>query len=303
MGEYSKKIGDIGENIVKNFLELIGWDNIQRNFDIPSIDPEKHKKTTHGIDGYFHYRSPMITNTLENILISSKYSVNPYPNSPVTKFKEYYTDLGIAVESFKKSELRVSTMNSYNKIESVFDRGVIFWLNNDLNADKQLTFKLAKIEVPQNISHDGIILVDNNRAEFIYDSLMYLKLKYPNWEFQFVYFSTGFNNDDTTATSGRILPVQFITTSILPLKVCDPQTGEVTFILSTIENFNQMELIKIMGLAKNIGRNFQNKTVIAFPDYSEIEHAQQVTSIKQTFEEDSFTKNLTIVNFNSSFRN
>jgi hypothetical protein len=126
MGEFSKRIGEIGEEIVIDFLNLIGWTNPQRNFDIPSINPDKHNKKNHGIDGYFHYISPMITNTIENIIISSKYSKDPYPNNPITKFKDYYWDLAIAIESFKKSELRSSTLNGHNRIESAFDRGIIF---------------------------------------------------------------------------------------------------------------------------------------------------------------------------------
>jgi hypothetical protein len=44
MGEFSKRIGENGEEIVIKFLTLIGWHDPVRNFDIPSIDPEKHGK-------------------------------------------------------------------------------------------------------------------------------------------------------------------------------------------------------------------------------------------------------------------
>ena len=111
MGEFSKRIGEIGEEIVVEFLALIGWQKPVRNFDIPSIDPERHEKKTNGIDGYFHYKSPMIARTLENILISVKYSNDKYPNAPIEKFKEHYKDLAMAIESFKKSDLRATTIN------------------------------------------------------------------------------------------------------------------------------------------------------------------------------------------------
>ena len=303
MGEYSKRIGEIGEEIVINFLEIIGWNDVQRNFDIPSIDPEKHKKNTHGIDGYFSYRSPMIVNTLENVLISCKYSNSTYPNSPSSKFKEHYNDLGIAIESFKKSELRASTNNTYNRIESVFDRGVLFWINSDSKSQEDLFYKLSRVELPDNITHDGIILIDNKRMEFIYDSLTYIKLNYTNDDIQFVYFQTGFNNDDTSARSGKILPIQLINSSIIPIKVQNSKTGDITFVLSTLENFEKEELIKLMGLAKNISSSFQSKTIIAFPDYSELQHSQIVNNAKQIFEDASYTRNLSVVNFNSSFRN
>jgi len=123
MGEFSKRIGDVGEDIAVDFLALVGWHQPVRNFDIPSIDPEKHEKDSHGIDGYFHYKSPMISRTLENILISVKYSKDKYPNTPVEKFKSYYRDLGMAIESFKKSEMRAKTINNRSDFETTFDRG------------------------------------------------------------------------------------------------------------------------------------------------------------------------------------
>jgi len=67
MGEYSKLVGDIGEKVVADFLKIIGWNDPQRNFDLSSIDTE-HRKYSNGLDGYFHYLSPMISNTIENIL-------------------------------------------------------------------------------------------------------------------------------------------------------------------------------------------------------------------------------------------
>src|SRR5687768_9672611 len=104
MGEYSKRVGDTGEKVVTDFLKLIGWSDPQRNYDVTSIDTE-HRKYTNGLDGYYHYVSPMISNTVENILYSCKYSTDPYPASQLIKlFKEHYTDLAKTIESFRKSE-------------------------------------------------------------------------------------------------------------------------------------------------------------------------------------------------------
>ena len=170
MGEFSKRIGEIGEEIVIEFLALIGWHDPNRNFDIPSIDPEKHGKKSHGIDAYFHYRSPVISRTLENILISVKYSKDKYPNAPVEKFKEHYKDLGMAIESFKKSELRSKTINNCSDFEFVFDRGIIFWLNN-VDDSQELLHKLYKLEAPKDFNHDGIFLIDNKKIEFFFNAL------------------------------------------------------------------------------------------------------------------------------------
>ena len=71
MGENSKRIGETGEEVVANFLKLIGWNDPQRNIDITSMDTE-HRKYSNGLDGYFHYASPMISNTVENIIFCQR---------------------------------------------------------------------------------------------------------------------------------------------------------------------------------------------------------------------------------------
>ncbi len=302
MGEFSKRIGEIGEDIVVEFLALIGWHQPVRNFDITSVDPEKHGKNSHGIDAYIHYQSPMISRTLENILISVKYSKDKYPNAPVEKFKEHYKDLGMAIESFKKSEIRAKTIKSRSDFETTFDRGIIFWLNNIDDDSQDILQKLLKLEAPKDFNHDGIFLVDNKKIEFFFKTIEFVKRKYPNKPIQFTYFNTGLNSDNDTPKNGSIMPVQYLASNILPIRVqTDPEKN--TLILCSRENFEEEELIKLIGLAKNITANYQSNTIIAFPDYSRLLHEQLVDSAKLIFEESSFTNSLSVENFNANFRN
>lgn len=302
MGEFSKRIGDIGEEIVLEFLALIGWHNPLKNFDLPSTDPEKHGKKTHGIDAYFNYKSPVISRTLENILISVKYSKDKYPNAPVEKFKEYYRDLGMAIESFKKSEMRTQAINNRSDFETTFDRGIIFWLNN-VDDDKQdLLQKLSKLEAPKDFNHDGIFLVDNNKIEFFFNAIEFVKKRFNNIPIEFTYFNTGLNSDNDTPKNGNIMPIQYLASNILPMRV-QTDKDKNTLILCSRENFEEEELIKLIGLAKNITANYQSNTIIAFPDYNRLNHQQLVEKVTLIFEEASFTNSLSIENFNSNFRN
>lgn len=302
MGEFSKRIGEIGEEIVIEFLALIGWHQPVRNFDIPSIDTEKHGKHTHGIDAYINYKSPMISRTLENILISIKYSKDKYPNAPVEKFKDHYRDLGMAIESFKKSDLRAKTINSRSDFEATFDRGIIFWLNNDENDTQDLLQKLSKLEAPKDFNHDGIFLVDNNKIEFFFNAIEYVKRKYPNKEIEFTYFNTGLNSDNESPKNGSIMPIQYLASNILPIRV-QTDVDKNTLILCSRECFEEEELIKLIGLAKNITANYQSNTIIAFPDYNKLKHEQLVDGAKQIVEESFFTNTLSVENFNTNFRN
>lgn len=185
MGEESKRIGDIGEQTVANFLKLIGWEQTLRNFDIDCTNPGKHQHSTHGIDGYFHYASPVIANTLENILISIKNSNRPYNSTLVSDFKKDYNALTSAIECFKKSMIRNETNNSYSKINTVFDRGLLFKLNYREDINYNMIRRLCSIDVPNINIHDGIILIDNDRIDFIHNAISFVNNMYPNDDKQF----------------------------------------------------------------------------------------------------------------------
>lgn len=87
MGEWSKKIGEHGENIVEKFLSIIGWLEPVKGITMPcSMLNGEHKNDkgesvkTHGIDFMYSYINPLIDGQLNNVIISSKYSMEKYPN-------------------------------------------------------------------------------------------------------------------------------------------------------------------------------------------------------------------------------
>ncbi|EID1046559.1 hypothetical protein LA531_002765, partial [Salmonella enterica] len=137
MGEFSKLVGDVGENIVTNFLDLFGWENHVTNKYV-KCHTQKHQKETHGIDALFAYHSPLESKTIENVIVSSKYSSNPYSSVPST-FKAHFEDIALAIECYNKSTLkkeineRLSTNGSCRKVET----GVLFYINNDETPEKQ----------------------------------------------------------------------------------------------------------------------------------------------------------------------
>ena len=52
-----------------------------------------------------------------------------------------------------------------------------------------------------------------------------------------------------------------------------------------------------MGLAKDITTELVSQITIAFPDYEKIKHEEMVTSAKQKFQSNEFTKNVKVINF------
>jgi len=304
-GEKSKRIGEIGESTAFDFLNLIGWSNVIKNFDIDCVNKEKHnsKMGTHGIDGYFHYESPMISNTLENILISVKFSSKEYENSIVLPFKKDFKALTSAIECFKNSSIRNQTNNSYSNIDAVFDRGVLFKINNVDDSESNIINKLINIEVPTDNKHDGVILIDNHRINFLSNCISYVKTRYDkdDDEVRFFYFNTGLNNNNESIRKGTILPYQYLSSDIIPFRV--QNKNEVIFILCYKGAFSEEGFLKLVGIAKNSGSNLQSKIIIAFPDYNELSHELAVANVKQSFkEEKNFADTIEVISYNRTFR-
>ncbi|MFR9591806.1 MAG: hypothetical protein SNG27_05345 [Rikenellaceae bacterium] len=301
-GELSKRIGEIGEDTVSIFLKLIGWGSPIKNFDLPCTNSQKHQCKTHGVDGYFHYKSPLIANTLENILISVKYSSKNYGGNIISDFKNNYNDITSAIECFKLSEIRNDTNNSYSDIQSVFDRGLIFKINNSDDLDANIIERLSNIEVPYNNTHDGVVLIDNSRINYLYNAISFVKQEYCDSEVQFVYFNTGLNSNDQSVKSGSVLPFQYLASDIIPFRI-QSTCGKITLLICTRDKFSEEELLKLLGLAKNSGLNLQQDTVIAFPDYNQLNHEHSVAKVIQMFKDDAnFTLGISIKTFNRTFR-
>ena len=84
----------------------------------------KGKRDTHGMDYLYSYRSPLESNSACNILISVKNTDDPYPNNPVTKFKEHITDLAQTIECFNGSPTKSAQLKKFKHYKKTSDIGV-----------------------------------------------------------------------------------------------------------------------------------------------------------------------------------
>lgn len=307
MGEWSKKIGEVGEEIVGEFFGLIGWQDSRKNLTLPCLKPEKHgagekSKQTHGIDYLFSYESQLEDRTLNHLVVSVKYSSKPYPASPSAKFKDHFFDLTKTLECFKNSEIRSSSNNQFTGIDNARNVGVLFWLSNDTNSDGDVIKKVAGARGLDDYSYESLYLIDNHRFSFIYDSIKFLRLKYPSCDIDFFYPSTGRNfNISNRDTSGKILPVEFVNSSLLPFKIIN-EKGDKIFSISVIDSFNMDHLKRVIGLAQEMTSDLANSTVIMFPDYDRLKHENDVYEAKQGFKNKTFTNTVTVTSFRSDFR-
>lgn len=306
MGEWAKKIGEHGEGVVAELLEMIGWADAQTNLELPCVQGHKHGSTdrerrTHGIDKFFSYQSRLVDRTLDHLVISVKYSAAPYPSSPNSKFKEHFIDLAMTLECFRRSSLRNAAGKSFSGVENARNIGVLFWLTND-RSNLDVLPKVATARKLDDYAYETIFVVDDFRAAFLFDSIQYVRTKHAADRVEFLYQSTGRNiNPATRENAGVVLPAEFVNSPILPIRVIKADGGKI-LVLCCIEEFHPDRLRRLIGLAQNLTQDFAKEAVILFPHYDQLLHDNQVKEAKAGFDDKGFTESVRVGAFRSDFR-
>jgi hypothetical protein len=312
MGELSKRIGEYGEKVVENFLSAIGWNSLQKGLDIACLQNKKHKTTenprnTHGIDFVYTYKSPLVSGVLNNIVISSKFTTDKYPNNPNTKFKGYFDDLAVAIECFAMSEKRNEIVDGFSNYSKINDIGLLFWLNNSTEKENydDLIEKISNVQIKDDYNINTVYIVDNKRIMFVLDVIKFVKSEFQNFDFSFYYPNTGQNiSPIERENTGTYLPIEYINSSILPIKLQNKDNSKkVYFALFSINSFEKDDFRRIMGIAKDISTNLASKVFICFPDYDEISHENDANQTKQQFIDTNFSNTVFVKNYRNKFPN
>lgn len=305
MGEWSKKVGEYGEGIVEKFLSIVGWSNPSKGLTIScSMSNGEHKNQndcsvkTHGIDFLYSYMNPLVDGQLKNVIISSKYSMLKYPNSPTQQFKWFMTDLVNTIECFDDSNIKAEILEPFS-CSSIDDVGVLFWLNGDDNSNDDLISVVSSTRFDM-LRNATIYIVDNKRICFILEVMKYIKTL-STFSYSFYYPSTGQNiNPQNRANTGSILPVEYFNSSVIPIKLENINNSKETCLfLATIDSFEKDTFMRLMGLAKDLCTNLAGQVIIAFPDYNELVDGTMVSTSKQGFQDADFTKTVRVVNYNN----
>ena len=238
---------------------------------------------------------------LNNVVISSKFKTIKYPNSATAVFKDFMEDLITTLECFDCSELKYSVVSGYT-CSTINDVGVLFWLNNQQDSNDDLISIVSSTRIADTIANKVIYIMDNKRVGFIIEVMKYIKTMNEKFDYFFYYPNTGQNiNPQSRMNVGKTLPVEYLNSSIIPVKLVNKNNErETCLLLATLDHFDEQDLLRLIGLAKDITTDLIGEVIIAFHDYRELEHMQTVTLAKQKFLSPEFTKTVTVVNFNNS---
>lgn len=306
MGELSKNRGDFGEAIVEKILNLIGWNNLLTGRDLECFKQVEHSISTkdrrnHGVDFVYQYDCPLFSDTQMFILTSSKFN-DKYPLNPTPKFKAHLRDIAYALECFKKSSVKSKLKNTAIRYTSK-QSGVIFWLDNTGTYDDVIE-RLTDFNIDDSLEFDTIYLVDNKRAQFLHDTIIFAKQNFIGKAVEFFHPTTGFNNTvKNRISSSDTMPVQYINGSILPLKIIDIKNEDAYLVVNCIDEFEEDVLRKLLSLSQKLTENWVQKIYILFPSFNSDIHSKTVEDIKLELKDKSFARKVIISSYNTTFRN
>lgn len=306
MGERSKKLGDHGEDIVAALMKLIGWKSAAKGTDLTCFKPTIHgskesPRKSHGVDFIFSCTSPLEDQILKHILISSKFQAANYPNSPATKFKDFFSDLSVALECFKRSEIRRKVNSSHQGINSDSISGVLFWISGADSPDANIVEKISTARGLDEYGYGTIYVVDNYRASFLFDSIGYTNNKYGEENVRFIYPPTGKNiNTTSRITGGKTLPPEYLNSGLLPFYASIREQKHL--IICCQDSFDENSLKRLIGFSMSIALEYPNKVVIAFPDYDFVRHEEIVSTTKLTLQDKSFAESIEVTSYIKDFR-
>lgn len=305
MGEVSKKRGEFGEEIVEKLLSMVGWQPM-KGIDIECIRPMDHatstrNRNTHGIDFVYQYESPFFNDMTDFVLVSSKFN-DEYPSNPVIKYKSHLKDLAFAIECFKRSSLKnkLSVFGKTNKYS-----GVIFWLDNGTSKEyDDVIERLADFRVDDDVDFETIYLVDNKRADFLYQTISHANNYFKEGSIEFLIPNTGHNNTiRTRMSSSPILPVQYINSSILPLKVIQKDGSQEILVLNVIDEFEGGHLPHLISLAQKLTEGWSNQVHILYPRFVKDTFGESIEKAKLEFKDQSFVRKIQVGSYMPDFRN
>ncbi|MFR9703356.1 hypothetical protein ACL00O_12770 [Aeromonas sanarellii] len=300
MGEFSKRVGDVGEDIVVDILGLMGWKNVGRNIQLPCCTIS-HEKRTHGIDALYLYESPLESNTVENVIISSKYSSNPY-DAVVSTFKKHFKDIANTIECYSKSSLKAEYNKTYKRSMRKNDTGVLFYFNNDDDPNNQeVISQISNSRIDKELKYKTIHVIDNKRASFLFDALTHMRNNYPE-RVEFYYPSTSLNiSSPDKKYRSSIMPVEFITAPIIPIVISEPDNKQLSLCLLTNDGISDESLKLLIDCAREMSHDLTRNIILIFPHYNILNHKEMIERAKLSLSADEKQLNIEVKSFNTSY--
>lgn len=308
-GEKSKNIGEIGENIAKNFFEKIGWGLPQKGVYFPCYKGKEHKldspkKQQHGVDFIIPYKSALESETINNLIVSVKHSKESgYPKSATELFKSYIKDLSGSMECFKRSPNRRELTSNHSGYKTVNEIPVLFFISSKDLPSSDFVTQLQASRFINEYDLKELYIVDNSRVTFILDAISYLESHHQDYDWYFFHPVTGMNISDTSIHKhSQQMQIEFINSTFIPFLLKKTVNGHETlkFIVVTKDQFSKESFSKWITYCRHHTGDSISDIEISMPDFYPDDHGPDVNKVLSSYETKVDIKSS---NYKPNFRN
>ncbi|PTB87558.1 hypothetical protein C9939_00720 [Pseudidiomarina aestuarii] len=305
MGEASKTSGEIGEKIAAKLLEEIGWKNSIKNISIKCTSSAHRNKNdkqvqTHGDDLVFIYDSPFHDDTTEVVHISVKNSVKEVksPSGIVSDFKKHIKELNDTIECATSNPEINEIIERFEAKRRIRHNGLLVWTHCGQNSlEANIRQHLSKIRIPDEIIHP-IYLIDNERASFLIQTINHAKHKHTECDRKFYYPKIGTAIYDEQDRYGDHLPLELISSDIVPWKITKSNDA-VEISIYANQEFEKETYQKLMFYAYSFSAGISSSISLGTTNYNEAHHKHDADSCKLSFK--GKTEKVIPFSFGSSF--
>lgn len=273
-GEASKRSGELGEELAKEFLRLIGWGNSLSAITIPCALPEKHHTKSHGDDQLFIYNSPFTQDETVVVHVSVKHKSGGYGKGAQglrTELKSHLTELNTIVACAQLSPEVARIIKSSPCNPRKIHRGLLIWVHSDKDTlERDIRQDIGSIQLSQEYT-TPVFLVDSGRASFIYCAISHYQNQHLG-DYHFYYPRLGTSIFADPVRAGKTLPLELIASDVIPIK--GMQNEKPLLYLYVREKFSLSALTKACALSRDFGDAWVQDIHIGFEDYNESIHGQ-----------------------------
>lgn len=287
-GEKSKKSGEIGEAIAKDLITLLGWKLTLGNVSIKCNNPlhvnkKGNQKESHGEDRVYIYHNPFHDGSSEIVHISVKHTLDPYPSDATlkTKLRDYLDELQETIDCAKYSpELKQATL-AHGTRKNKNHSGLLLWLcSADSDKDKDIKPSLVNVRLDYNIQYP-VYLIDNARALFISSIIKNAQERFKSEAIEFFYPPIGTTITAAEPRSGAFLPLELISSDIVPILRKDDEQVELIFYAN--QTFTIDSYTKLISYALQFSNGLVSNIRIGMPNYSPSYHENDAETARMKF--------------------
>ncbi|MCT4288130.1 hypothetical protein HZP25_15600 [Elizabethkingia anophelis] len=288
---HSDEYVPLGNRIVENIFELIGWNNFNKNESYQQYDQHLGEELSYRLDFRGEIESGLMDNTDDFIMVNVEHDVT-YPDEPKDIIYSHIEKTNLFSNYFKNENKIPVNRNEETKIYSI-----LFLLSSDnIQLGEDFIYKSYEYFRREKLEDDiQYLMVDNAHATFLISSIISAKNYRQELPVKFLYPITDLNSSPgKIGRRGLQLPPQYINSSMIP--IVKESHDKISILLYCSDKFNPDYLKKLIWLIISLTSGYGNEYKIYFPDYDN-NYDNDVRDIVRSFNDAELIAKLKVEKF------